>query len=555
MGQLMRQMLTLMANLLSTKFWTSNGNSSSNPDSQFIGTIDSNAFVFRTNNLERIRVEATGIIAMKAGVRINNFAGHGMQIVYADASGNLRLGDPITHDPNGVPNTLYNCSGDGLSITEVPWKRETIGKVFLCGEKVGINNPNPSEDLDVIGTIKASTLGSTGSGSLSTSGIVIANGDGKLDKLPNGTTNQVLSISGWINPQNLGQWSVGTNPNNIYYSGGSVGIGTNSPLQTLDVNGRIRVNYGVIQKGTTSTISAITTTADLGLYSLNAGDYMRFVTNGSPFRFFTDPDLGTAPSGNGSVFTIESNGNVGIGTSSAASKLHIKGTGSTDAVLLIEPGQWSAVGDYGEIRFGNSSHFIRGEYSRGITIYDANQISLMGGNVGIGTTPNYKLDVSGTVNALGYLLNGLPLSTSQWQDNSSNIYFDNGGGNVSIGTTDATYKLNVCGAIHSTEVKVDASGWCDFVFENDYLRMSFQEQINYFKQNKHLIGMPSAKEVESKGLEVSTAMKGLTLNMEETKLDILDLYKMIVEIKKENSQLKEENQLLEKKIISIQSKR
>lgn len=44
---------------------------------------------------------------------------------------------------------------------------------------------------------------------------------------------------------------------------GNVGIGTATPTQTLDVNGRINVTNGVIQKGG----AAITNTSDLGLYS------------------------------------------------------------------------------------------------------------------------------------------------------------------------------------------------------------------------------------------------------------------------------------------------
>jgi hypothetical protein len=75
----------------------------------------------------------------------------------------------------------------------------------------------------------------------------------------------------------------------------------------LDVNGRINVRNGIIQKGG----SAITSTSDLGLYSFNAGEYIRFVTNNAPVRFFSDG--GTNPIGNNVLFSIEANGKVSIG--------------------------------------------------------------------------------------------------------------------------------------------------------------------------------------------------------------------------------------------------
>jgi hypothetical protein len=89
--------------------------------------------------------------------------------------------------------------------------------------------------------------------------------------------------------------------------GGSVGIKTTAPIQDLDVNGRVHVNNGVIQRGG----AAITTTSDLGLYSRVAGNWMRFVTNNAPIRFFTDGNVD--PIGLTVRVTIEPNGNVGIG--------------------------------------------------------------------------------------------------------------------------------------------------------------------------------------------------------------------------------------------------
>ncbi|WP_405379848.1 hypothetical protein [Maribacter sp. LLG6340-A2] len=100
-----------------------------------------------------------------------------------------------------------------------------------------------------------------------------------------------------------------------------VGIGTDAPTQEMDVNGRMNITNGVIQKGGT----AITTTSDLGLYSSNSGDPIRIGTNNAPVNFYSDLD-GLGSTGSTANMSINTNGNVSIGVTTATAKLDVNGT-------------------------------------------------------------------------------------------------------------------------------------------------------------------------------------------------------------------------------------
>jgi hypothetical protein len=59
-------------------------------------------------------------------------------------------------------------------------------------------------------------------------------------------------------------------------------------------------------------------------------------------------------------------------------------------------------------------------------------------------------------------------------------------GNVGIGTTNPTNKLDVNGTIHSKEVKVDMDGWLDFVFKKEYHLPTLEEVEKHIADKGHL---------------------------------------------------------------------
>jgi len=226
-------------------------------------------------------------------------------------------------------------------------------------------------------------------------------------------------------------------------SAGNVGIGITNPTSGIHVN-------------TSQSAARFISSQGAGLEVQGGG-------NSQPIASFKD----TAAS---EKVRISSTGNVGIGTTSPAKKLHVKeSTTATYAAYIensIAGGDYLAmIGDAGDNVFEFDSGGTGGEavlkmYSDGVLKNQlvANGTSwINGGNVGIGTTsPGYKLDVNGTLHS-----SNITLADGIYHEGDTNTYINflsdtiqmatagsvrayiNSAGNVGIGTTSPGGKLTV----------------------------------------------------------------------------------------------------------------
>ena len=108
---------------------------------------------------------------------------------------------------------------------------------------------------------------------------------------------------------------------------------------------------------------------------------------------------------------------------------------------------------------------------------------------------------------------------------------------IGIGVQNPTEKLAVNGKIRATEIKVDSGPWPDYVFEESYQLPSLKETEAFVKLNKHLPGVPKAKEIEENGLSLGEMNKILMQKVEELTLHMIRL-------DKENEELKQQNKLI-----------
>jgi hypothetical protein len=214
--------------------------------------------------------------------------------------------------------------------------------------------------------------------------------------------------------------------------------------------------------------------------------------------------------------TFPSSGNVGIGTTSPSSLLHLFNPSSSTYLSIDKPNS-GVEGGIVLSKAGAALFYIWSDNADD----DALKIEATG--------------LSGEQDAT-------PRMT--FPRTNKNIYMAQSGGSVGIGTTsvnDANYKLFVETGIRTRKVKVDVATWPDYVFSSSYKLPSLKEVEQFIKQHKHLPDVPSEAEVKKEGLDLGENQVVLLKKIEE-----LTLY--IIEQNKKNEDQNKRIEHLEKRL-------
>ena len=95
----------------------------------------------------------------------------------------------------------------------------------------------------------------------------------------------------------------------------------------------------------------------------------------------------------------------------------------------------------------------------------------------------------------------------------------------------------------ATEIRVE-TGWCDYVFANDYKLRPLKEVSAFIEANNHLPNIPPAAEVESEGLAVGNMTMRMMEKIEELTLYLIQQDKQLQALTEENKKMQDQLQSL-----------
>jgi hypothetical protein len=438
--------------------WLMTGNVGTNPASQFIGTSDNTDISFRSDNTERMRIKADGIVDFYNEIRIPsaiNFGNNNKVIHYQPAAGNdpeiFSFGARASIAPiaasciQGAPNSIFQFNGLLQS-----W---------------GTNSNNNTNMMEFGFDGANSVIDATGSSGGSPDHRLLLNYNCGKDVF-------------------VGNSSLGGDlyANKNFYTSGNAGFGTQDAQgYRVNINGDINISGDVYKGG--------------------------ILWNGS---FWSSNNAGIH----------YTNGNIGIGTNNPLEKFQVN-QGPISAVIGSAEGQAL---NYGTSYFGmnairtGSNNWMSlndGAHNGGTIIYGT-----VSGDFNIATIPSCQPNCSSDLNY-----------DNSFVQSNTNFKIRASDGHISMGgNPDNNFRLNVCGGIITSKLKVPAN-WCDYVFDDHYQLMPLSQLRSFISKNKHLPEVPTQKEIENGGVDVGSMLTLQMKKIEELTLYVLELEKRIDDLK------------------------
>ena len=363
--------------------------------------VSNNPLTFGTNNTERLRITASGQVAINTqspdvGTILHAARGSNGTVATFGIQG-LTINPRIRIDASETNNTVsFNTNYNGAVSPAITFLTTEVERLRISSA----------------GVITVANLAGSGAR------VVVADASGNLSATTlsssvttgSGTTNYITK---WTGASTQGD-------SQIFDNGTRVGIGTASPAARLDIRGSGLQDLYFISTTVTNVENTIQS------YYNNGGAWADLSTKSQNLIFNTGPLGGPQAE----RLRITSGGNVGIGTTSPVTKFHISesNSGNYASVILLSNSADTAADRTGI--YGSPSPGAAAPYRGGITFHpgasgamsfhtglnnspaDGTRMYIQSnGRIGINTTTDagYQLDINGTlrsVNGANFATNG-----------------------------------------------------------------------------------------------------------------------------------------------------
>ena len=443
-------------------------------------------------------------------------------------------------------NAQWLTTGNALGATgflgstsnqDVAFITNNTSRMYLTKTgNVGIGTNTPAFLLDVFSTGNASANFKSSTG---TANLIIDRGNSAATSSVSYRTAGVPTWqTGTVGNDNFNirNIALGTPALTILATNSNVGIGINLPTERLHVIGNGLISGNINSGANISSVGSISAGTTLS----SAGN----AVVGGNLRVFGDTiKLGSVETLiDAGAFTIGSNSDL-VSTIDGESSLGQPGFRWKDVIALNNitglrigagtPAPVSALHVLGNVLITDTAEQI--------VVIESTTASTTGiqiNRTGLGAFDARIIDQFGILKIQG--------STDEFQTITNDfIDVSLSSGNVGIGAPAGTEKLRVCGTIKANELRLE-TGWCDYVFANDYKLKSLDEVSDFITENKHLPGIEKASIVETEGLSVAKMSKAMMEKIEELTLYAIQQNEELKLLKAQNVELQNQINNLKK---------
>ena len=329
-------------------------------------------------------------------------------------------------------------------------------------------------------------------------------------------------------------------------------IGNSSGTNNVSGEGNVALGdgAGVNSKGSNNTF--VGRYAGFGASATNGGENA-FIGYAAGYNITTG--IGNVGIGRGAgVATTTGNYNTFIGYLADATSANLTNAVAIGANARVGISNAIALGGTGasavNVGIGTSSPTARVHISSGVANSSGLRLENLtsGSAASVSASKFLTVDASGNVVLASYSAGareGIVSADALWEKRGNLLQSVSGTG-VVVGTgvtkLPVGYSLYVGQGLLAERIKVavkNSSEWSDYVFAPGYRLRELSEVEAYVKANKHLPGVPSAEQVVEEGVDVVKMNAKLLEKIEELTLYMIDLKKENQQIKAENKEIKQ----------------